>query len=84
MELVNCKLKIARRQSGYIPERARAAYAEHKEILEAMIGRDIPRAEALIRQHLANSRFSIQNSLKMKNTDQASSIKKSNKQPLSV
>jgi DNA-binding GntR family transcriptional regulator len=84
MELVNCKLKIARRQSGYIPERARAAYAEHKEILEAMIGRDIPRAEALIRQHLANSRFSIQNSLKMKKTDQASSIKKSNKQPLSV
>ena len=84
LELVNCKLKIARRQSGYIPERARAAYAEHKEILEAMIGRDIPRAEALIRQHLANSRFSIQNSLKMKNTDQASSIKKSNKQPLSV
>ena len=84
MELVNCKLKIARRQSGYIPERARAAYAEHKEILEAMIGRDIPRAEALIRQHLANSRFSIQNSLKMKNTDQARSIKKSNKQPLSV
>ena len=84
MELVNCKLKIARRQSGYIPERARAAYAEQKEILEAMIGIDIPRAEALIRQHLANSRFSIQNSLKMKNTDQASSIKKSNKQPLSV
>lgn len=84
LEIVNCKLKIARRQSGYIPERARAAYAEHKEILEAMILRDIPTAEALIRQHLANSRFSVQKSLKMKNSEKASAVEKSNKQPLSV
>lgn len=84
LELVNCKLKIARRQSGYIPERARAAYEEHKEILEAMIHRDIPTAEALIRQHLANSRFSVQKSLKMKNSEKASAVEKSNKQPLSV
>lgn len=84
LEIVNCKLKIARRQSGYIPERARAAYAEHREILEAMILRDIPTAEALIRQHLANSRFSVQKSLKMKNSEKASAVEKSNKQPLSV
>ena len=84
LELVNCKLKIARRQSGYIPERARAAYEEHKEILEAMIHRDIPTAEALIRQHLANSRFSVQKSLKRKNSEMASAVEKSNKQPLSV
>jgi DNA-binding GntR family transcriptional regulator len=84
LELVNCKLKIARRQSGYIPERARAAYEEHKEILEAMIHRDIPTAEALIRQHLANSRFSVQKSLKRKNSEKASAVEKSNKQPLSV
>jgi DNA-binding GntR family transcriptional regulator len=84
LELVNCKLKIARRQSGYIPERARAAYEEHKEILEAMIHRDIPTAEGLIRKHLANSRFSVQKSLKMKNSEKASAVEKSNKQPLSV
>jgi DNA-binding GntR family transcriptional regulator len=84
MELVNCKLKIARRQSGYIPERARAAYAEHKEILEAMIRRDIPTAERLIRQHLANSRVSFQNSLSTKRSKIANSINYSNKQPLSV
>jgi DNA-binding GntR family transcriptional regulator len=84
LELVNCKLKIARRQSGYIPERARAAYEEHKEILEAMIHRDIPTAEVLIRQHLANSRFSVQKSLKMKNSEKASAVEKLNKQPLPV
>jgi DNA-binding GntR family transcriptional regulator len=84
MELVNCKLKIARRQSGYIPERARAAYAEHKEILEAMICRDIPKAERLIRQHLANSRVSFQNSLSTKRSKSTNSINYSNKQPLSV
>jgi len=84
LELVNCKLKIARRQSGYIPERARAAYEEHKEILEAMIHRDIPTAEALIRQHLANSRFSVQKSLNVKNSEKASAVEKLNKQPLPV
>jgi len=84
MELVNCKLKIARRQSGYIPERARAAYGEHGEILEAMIRRDIPTAENLIRKHLLNSRASFQNSIDAKRSDRTSSIKKSNKQPLSV
>jgi len=84
MELVNCKLKIARRQSGYIPARARAAYGEHEEILEAMIRRDIPTAENLIRKHLLNSRASFQNSIDAKRSDHTSSIKKSNKQPLSV
>jgi DNA-binding GntR family transcriptional regulator len=84
MELVNCKLKIARRQSGYIPERARAAYGEHVEILEAMIRRDIPSAEKLIRQHLLNSRASFQNSINAKRSAQTNSIKGSNTQPLPV
>tara|TARA_B110000503_G_C7172235_1_gene424911 strand:- start:4409 stop:5125 length:717 start_codon:yes stop_codon:yes gene_type:complete len=57
---VHQKLKLVRIHSGYNPARAREAYIEHSEILEAMIKRDVKAAENAMRSHLNNSKISTQ------------------------
>lgn len=62
IEKIHHKLKLVRISSGFNPVRAREAYFEHLEILEAMIRRDVKAAETAMRSHLNNSVISAQNS----------------------
>lgn len=57
---VNSSLRIARHKSGFVPARARAAYQEHVDILDAMLRRDVQGAEGAMHIHLINSRKSIE------------------------
>lgn len=57
---VHSRLRIARSKSGFVPARARAAYQEHLDILDAMLRRDVQGAEDAMRLHLINSRQSTE------------------------
>lgn len=49
---VNQLLRVARARSGFVPERARAAYEEHVAIYEAIADGDPERAATEMRNHL--------------------------------
>jgi len=54
---VNAKLRLSRSKSGFMPARAREAYAEHVAILNAMLRRDVQGAVDAMRKHVTNSRI---------------------------
>lgn len=57
MATVENTLLILGASSMYRPERATAAVAEHAEVLDALIARDGPRAEAAMRRHMERAQF---------------------------
>jgi DNA-binding GntR family transcriptional regulator len=58
MNEIYYQLRIHRRKSSTQPGRAQAALKEHRMIVEALESRDPDRAEAAMRTHLRNARFS--------------------------
>lgn len=52
---VHHRIFLARSRSGYQPARAKDAYAEHCEIVDAITRRDADLAEDLVRRHLGRS-----------------------------
>lgn len=52
---VHHRINLARSRSGHQPGRAKDAYAEHCEIVDAISGRDADLAERLVREHLNRS-----------------------------
>lgn len=59
---VNAKLRLSRSKSGFMPSRAREAYAEHVAILNAMLRRDVLSAVDAMRIHISNSRLNSEES----------------------
>ncbi|WP_377299453.1 GntR family transcriptional regulator [Rhizobium sp. SGZ-381] len=58
MNEIYYQLRIHRRKSSTQPGRAQAALKEHRQIVEALESRDPDRAEAAMRMHLRNARYS--------------------------
>ena len=58
MDEIYYQLKIHRRKSSTQPGRAQAAFAEHQAIVQALESRDPDRAEAAMRTHIRNARYS--------------------------
>ncbi len=58
MNEIYYQLRIHRRKSSTQPGRAQAALKEHQQIVEALESRDPDRAEAAMRMHLRNARYS--------------------------
>ncbi|KQQ74856.1 hypothetical protein ASF70_02860 [Rhizobium sp. Leaf321] len=58
MDEIYYQLRIHRRKSSAQPGRAQAALKEHHLIVEALESRDPDKAEAAMRTHLRNARFS--------------------------
>ncbi|GAA1941747.1 GntR family transcriptional regulator [Nocardioides hwasunensis] len=54
-ESVSARISLARSRSASQPARARAALAEHREILAALVGGDADAAARLLRAHLERS-----------------------------
>jgi len=48
-------IRMCRRQSGQVPERAPAALAEHRQIAAAIAARDAELAEILMRRHISGA-----------------------------
>ncbi len=67
MDEIYYQLRIHRRKSSTQAGRAKAALGEHLQIVQALESRDPDRAEAAMRTHLRNARFS---SLAAVDTDQ--------------
>jgi DNA-binding GntR family transcriptional regulator len=60
IERIHHRIKLIRLKSGYKPARAKVAYFEHLAILEAMLARDVVRAQKAMVTHLENSQDSSQ------------------------
>lgn len=58
MDEIYYQLKIHRRKSSTQPGRAQAALSEHHAIVQALESRDPDRAEAAMRTHIRNARYS--------------------------
>lgn len=58
MDEIYYQLRIQRQISSTQPGRAQAALDEHNSIVEALESRDPARAEAVMRAHIRNARFS--------------------------
>lgn len=58
MDEIYYQLKIHRRKSSTQPGRAQAALGEHQAIVQALESRDPDRAEAAMRTHIRNARYS--------------------------
>src|SRR5262249_42014206 len=58
MNEIYYQLRIHRRKSSTQPGRAQAALKEHQQIVEALESRDPDRAEAMMRIHIRNARYS--------------------------
>lgn len=58
MDQIYYQLRIHRRKSSTLPGRARAALAEHENIVIALEARDPDQAEKAMRTHLRNARLS--------------------------
>lgn len=54
------KLRVYRRQYGMVGPRARPAYQEHRQIVDAIAERDAEMAEMLMRRHIRASLANIQ------------------------
>jgi len=60
---VNMQLRVARLRSGYVPSRAEDAYEEHQKILDAIVERNVGRAESAMREHLVMARWSFRSNV---------------------
>lgn len=56
MEMVNAHLQMIRLRTVVLPGRAKQSFQEHRKIIDAIVRRDAERAEALMREHIANVR----------------------------
>ena len=59
LDSVYYQLALQRLRSSTRPGRAKAALTEHREITEALHGRDPDAAEKAMRRHIRNARFSV-------------------------
>lgn len=59
MRAIQSRVRLLRRRSGAMQQRAGQALAEHRAILAAIESRDAPAAEAGMRQHIRNARENL-------------------------
>ncbi len=59
MRTIQSRVRLLRRRSGAMQQRAGQALAEHRAILAAIESRDAPAAEAGMRQHVRNARENL-------------------------
>lgn len=59
MRAIQSRVRLLRRRSGAMQQRAGQALAEHRAILASIESRDAPAAEAGMRQHIRNARENL-------------------------
>ncbi|MEA3421564.1 MAG: GntR family transcriptional regulator [Acidobacteriota bacterium] len=64
MDNLNAQVQLGRMESISVPGRAERGLKEHEEIINAMLGEDVNKAEKLIRKHCINIKKNVLHFLK--------------------